>query len=360
MCGGRIYGRVEPNSALKLWQNGPEGQSIHGYHGQRAGDNPGSTNGLRGRKRDLTEGGIREPGLLEWPRMIKKNLVTNFPAATFDYKPTVLDILGIEPPSGWPLDGTSLVPLIKGEVTIRPDAHAMGWVWGMVYGNRNRTGVCGTWLNERAQLADTPASRLRADGNEIEAWEPPIGEDAEMFNPDTSSQPNQQVWMEQQYKLFGCNNYDGGDVRYFLYDIMNDPAEMNDLAAKMPAKVATMRQSLAHWIASVKISRGPAETNCAALGPSPSPFPPSDSPFKPVLGATNCTWKADVTMPGSRPVFAKGISTQEDCCATCFNTSWCVSAIFQHELQSCNMHSLADDVPMRPGHDIGCVTGRHA
>jgi hypothetical protein len=31
--------------------NGPEGQSIHGYHGQPAGDNPGSTNGLRGRKR---------------------------------------------------------------------------------------------------------------------------------------------------------------------------------------------------------------------------------------------------------------------------------------------------------------------
>ena len=97
-------------------QNGPEGQSIHGYHGQQAGDNPGSTNGLRGRKRDLTEGGIREPGLLEWPRMIKKNLVTDFPAATFDYKPTVLEILGVEAPTGWPLDGTSLVPLIKGEV----------------------------------------------------------------------------------------------------------------------------------------------------------------------------------------------------------------------------------------------------
>ena len=69
--------------------NGPEGQSIHGYHGQKAGDNPGSTNGLRGRKRDLTEGGIREPGLLEWPGMIKKNLHTLYPAATFDYKPTV-------------------------------------------------------------------------------------------------------------------------------------------------------------------------------------------------------------------------------------------------------------------------------
>ena len=72
----------------------------------------------------------------------------------------------------------------------------MGWVWGMVYGNRNRTGVCGTWRNERAQLAETPASRLRADGpaDEIEAWEP-LGEDAVAAElagiPDGN--PNQQV-----------------------------------------------------------------------------------------------------------------------------------------------------------------------
>ena len=110
--------------------NGPEGQSIHGYHGQPAGDNPGSTNGLRGRKRDLTEGGIREPGLLEWPGMVKRNTHTLYPAATFDLKPTVMDILGITPPADWPLDGASLVPLIKGEVTER--TKPMGWVWGFV------------------------------------------------------------------------------------------------------------------------------------------------------------------------------------------------------------------------------------
>ena len=88
---------------------------------------------------DLTEGGIREPGLLEWPGMIKRNVHTLYPAGTVDLKPTVLDILGITPPAGWPLDGTSLLPLIEGRATER--AKPMGWVWGMVYGNRNRTGV---------------------------------------------------------------------------------------------------------------------------------------------------------------------------------------------------------------------------
>ena len=33
----------------------------------------------------------------------------------------------------------------------------------MVYGNRNRTGVCGTWQRERELLANTPPARLRAD-----------------------------------------------------------------------------------------------------------------------------------------------------------------------------------------------------
>jgi hypothetical protein len=79
--------------------NGPEGQWIHhtGPPG-KPGMNPGSTNGLRGRKRDLTEGGIRVPGLMEWPARIKKNIVTDFPAATYDYKPTVMAIIGVNPP----------------------------------------------------------------------------------------------------------------------------------------------------------------------------------------------------------------------------------------------------------------------
>ena len=62
--------------------------------------------------------------------MVQRNTHTLYPAATFDLKPTVMDILGITPPSDWPLDGSSLVPLIKGEVTER--TKPMGWVWGFV------------------------------------------------------------------------------------------------------------------------------------------------------------------------------------------------------------------------------------
>ena len=79
--------------------------------------------------------------------MIKKNLhTTTYPSGTVDIKPTVMDIIGVTPPADWPLDGASLLPLITGQTTTR--SKPLGWVWGMVYGNRNSTGVCGAWLAE--------------------------------------------------------------------------------------------------------------------------------------------------------------------------------------------------------------------
>ena len=51
---------------------------------------PGHTYGLVGRKRSLTEGGIRMPTLLEWPAMIKANHNSTYPGVSNDLFPTVL------------------------------------------------------------------------------------------------------------------------------------------------------------------------------------------------------------------------------------------------------------------------------
>ena len=86
--------------------NGPEGKS---------GD-PGQTNGLRGRKRSLYEGGVRVPGILEWPGGLgTQSRETEVPAFTSDYLPTVLSAAGIEYPAKRPLDGVNLLSLIKDE-----------------------------------------------------------------------------------------------------------------------------------------------------------------------------------------------------------------------------------------------------
>ena len=83
--------------------NGPEGNS----------SSPGSAGPFRGRKRSLYEGGVRVPGLIEWPGRLPAGKETDFPAVTSDYLPTILEILGIELPDDRPIDGVSLVPVFS-------------------------------------------------------------------------------------------------------------------------------------------------------------------------------------------------------------------------------------------------------
>jgi hypothetical protein len=71
------------------------------------------------RKRSLHEGGVRVPGILEWPDVIPSGRVTDFPAVTSDYYPTTLDFLELSVPNQKPLDGISLRPLIAGTATTR-------------------------------------------------------------------------------------------------------------------------------------------------------------------------------------------------------------------------------------------------
>jgi len=74
----------------------------------------GSNDPLTGRKTQLWEGGIREPGIMRWPARIKKGAVTGTPAGLVDLLPTVCDIAGVPAPRDRKIDGTSLTPLFNG------------------------------------------------------------------------------------------------------------------------------------------------------------------------------------------------------------------------------------------------------
>ena len=56
----------------------------------------GITKGLRGRKRSLYEGGIRVPGIVEWPDKISSGTRVDVPCFTSDYFPTIAHVLGID------------------------------------------------------------------------------------------------------------------------------------------------------------------------------------------------------------------------------------------------------------------------
>ena len=79
-----------------------------------AESSPGSTNGLRGRKGTLYEGGIRVPGILQWPAVIRRNVISDYIVTSNDFLPTVLDITGTRLPDSRQLDGASILPFLLG------------------------------------------------------------------------------------------------------------------------------------------------------------------------------------------------------------------------------------------------------
>jgi len=82
----------------------------------------GSTGGLRGKKSTLWEGGIRVPGILEWPAHIRAGSTNDTPISTSDFFPSTLALLGITPTGGLqPIDGINVWPHINGDIAARTE-----------------------------------------------------------------------------------------------------------------------------------------------------------------------------------------------------------------------------------------------
>jgi len=162
--------------------NGPEDKKDTPWNG--------SAGPFRGRKRSLFEGGVRVPGMLEWPARVTSPRRVSMPCSTLDYYPTLLDILKCtEEGQDRPLDGISLVPLIEGRMTRRAKPLA---------------------FESKKQLALS----------------------------------------DDRFKLI---SQDGGE-NYSLFDLIEDPSETRDLASIDPERTKTMRNALDTWRASCKQS----------------------------------------------------------------------------------------------------------
>jgi len=181
----RELGIAERTLLFFCSDNGPEGKD----------DAPGTTGGLRGRKRSLHEGGIRVPALWEWPGHVPAGTTTEFAAVTSDYLPTVLEILGETPPA--PLDGRSLLPLLADQDQGRPTG--IGF----------QSGKQVAWIEQRWKLIRT-------------------------HKPDEDAEP-----------------LDG----FALYDLNADPGETTDFAATYPDVVARMAGELEAWLADCQADR---------------------------------------------------------------------------------------------------------
>jgi arylsulfatase A len=158
--------------------NGPEGNGDNGR-------TRGSTGGLRGRKRDVYEGGIRVPGIVRWPGKIKPGTVNDTPVIGSDWFPTVCEITNTKMPSDRVIDGGSLLPLLtKSEPVVR--SKPLYW---------------------RCNIARTPIKTAMRIGD----WKIVATEDLS---------------------------------RMELYNLKTDMAETTDLSKTNPAKFAEMKSAL--------------------------------------------------------------------------------------------------------------------
>ncbi|HPN84543.1 MAG TPA: sulfatase-like hydrolase/transferase, partial [Victivallales bacterium] len=152
-----------------------------------------SVGNLKGGKASLHEGGIRVPGIIEWPSLINKPRTTAMPAFTSDIMPTVLEAVNAKVPSPvLPLDGISLMPLISGKT-------------------EKRDKLMFFWYGEQYAV------------------------------------------MDDAYKLYLSTKK--GNESPSLYDIVNDPKETKDISAEKKEITQEFKQKLDEWVASVKLSQ---------------------------------------------------------------------------------------------------------
>ena len=86
-----------------------------GRHFQQA------ANGLRGFKRELYEGGLRQAALARWPGVVPAGRVSHEPWAFWDFLPTAAELAGAQLPDGFKPDGLSLVSFLKGGAAPKRD-----------------------------------------------------------------------------------------------------------------------------------------------------------------------------------------------------------------------------------------------
>jgi arylsulfatase A len=156
---------------LKRYPNG-----IHSY---------GSPGGFRGMKLHVTEGGFREPAILQWPGKAKPGQVSDEPVSGLDLLPTLCEAAGVTPPADRPLDGASFMPLFEGKPIIR--TRPLYWQYDVAI-----------------------------------------------------SQPWTVALREGPWKLLANKALD----RFALYNLKDDPAEKQDRAAELPDRVRDLSAKL--------------------------------------------------------------------------------------------------------------------
>lgn len=194
---------------------------------------------FRGQKGTVYQGGIRVPGVIEWPAKLGAPRATAVSAVTSDMLPTLVELAGAKLPSR-PLDGISLVPLLEGRMTARG------------------TPIC-FWDGVPVPVADAPPTI----DPELQKGTTPLVK----IGPDGSATRN---FRNHIYPAVRAEDFGGPraivDARFKLvidgargtgtelFDLEADPAEKNNVRAAHPAEARRLEGLLRAWQQSVLTS----------------------------------------------------------------------------------------------------------
>ena len=238
----------------------------------------GSAGPLRGRKRDVWEGGHRVPGIISWPAVVSgpSPRVSWDTVVSTDFMATILDVLGVQRPAAqrdWAFDGVSVLPILRGEV---PAERGVGWLYNepVISAQNGYAFRYGPWKYVVGGISCDPAKAT-----------------------------------------FDCHQPQ-------LYDMRTDFAENHDLAKVHPEILSAIAANFTTWHASVMHSIV-NESHCqGAPGPTPpTPFPPNPQP------STQCDFIPGKALNG-KDIATGSVASREECCGACIATTGCAASDF--------------------------------
>jgi len=208
------------------------------------GDNGTPPSGLlrsphRGRKGQVYEGGIRVPGIIEWPARIPEPRVSDVCAVTSDLLPTLCAIVG-RPLPDRPLDGVDLLPLIDGKMVARPKPI---FVWS--YNTRRFAGLeLEPWIEPELQKGTTPLVKLMGGI--------PTRNFRNLRHPEITATDflGPRAVVDNRFKLV-LHDRKHGEPKAELFDLRDDPAETRDRSQEHPEIVRKLKQQMRDWQESV-------------------------------------------------------------------------------------------------------------
>jgi len=205
----------------KLADLGLEDNTLLVFTSDNGGTQQSSQEPLRGNKGCYYEGGIREPFIVRWPGVTKPGSKCDVPVINVDLFPTFLAAAGSPVPAGKTLDGESLLPLLKGEGSLKRQSifwHFPGYLDSPV--------IRGRELDVRTGFRTRPVTVIHKGDWKLHLF-------------------------HEEWQLDGgrAKLADNGAVE--LYDLKDDVGERNNLANTNTAKRDELLDELLAWQKSV-------------------------------------------------------------------------------------------------------------